>query len=83
MLLDLLDVTKIIGRTSYPILEPEAPYEREGVVNNVVFSNGHTVNGDEIIIYYGGADRVICGAKISMKKLVEYCVKSNNKKYLE
>ena len=83
LLLDLLDVTKIIGRTSYPILEPEAPYEREGVVNNVVFSNGHTVNGDEIIIYYGGADRVICGAKISMKKLVEYCVKSNNKKYLE
>jgi len=83
LLLDLLDVTKIIGRTSYPILEPETQFEREGVVNNVVFSNGHTVQGDTITIYYGGADKVICGAKISLKKLLDYCVRSDSKRYLE
>lgn len=83
MLLDLHDVTKIIGRTSYPILEPETQFEKEGVVNNVVFSNGHVVDGDEITIYYGGADKVICGAKISLTKLIDYCVRSDNKVYLK
>ncbi len=82
LLLDLVDVTKIIGRTLYPILEPETKFEKEGVVNNVVFSNGHVVNGDEATIYYGGADKVICGAKISLNKLIDYCVRSENKKYL-
>jgi len=83
LLLDLEDVTKIIGRTSYPILEPETVFEKEGVVSNVVFSNGHIINGDEVTIYYGGADKVICGATISLKKLIDYCVKSDNKVYLQ
>jgi predicted GH43/DUF377 family glycosyl hydrolase len=83
LLLDLQDVTKIVGRTSYPILEPETTFEKEGVVNNVVFSCGHTVNGDDIYIYYGGADKVICGAKININALVDYCIKSNKKIYLE
>jgi len=83
LLLDLSDVTKVIGRTSYPILEPETHFEKVGVVNNVVFSNGHVVKDDEITIYYGGADTVICGAKISLKKLLDYCVKSDNKIYLK
>lgn len=83
MLLDLQDVTKIIGRTSYPILEPETPFEKVGVVNNVVFSNGHIVDGDEITIYYGGADKVICGAKISLTELIDYCKRSDNKQYLK
>jgi len=82
LLLDLMDVTKVIGRTSYPILEPETVFERVGVVNNVVFSNGHIIKGDEIIIYYGGADTVICGAKVNLTKLLDYCVKSDNKTYL-
>ena len=40
LLLDLVDVTHVIARTPYPILEPETSYEREGVVNNVVFPCG-------------------------------------------
>lgn len=82
LLLDLIDLTKIIGRTSYPILEPETYFEKEGIVNNVVFSCGHIVRGDEVYIYYGGADKVICGAKINLRKLVDYCIKSNKKMYL-
>lgn len=83
LLLDLIDVTKIIGRTSFPILEPETFFEKEGVVNNVVFSNGHVVNGDEVTIYYGGADKVLCGATINLSKLIDYCVRSDNKIYLK
>jgi predicted GH43/DUF377 family glycosyl hydrolase len=36
----------------------------------VVFTNGHIVNGDEITIYYGASDEVICGAKFSVKEIL-------------
>jgi len=81
-LLDSNDLTRIIGRASYPILEPEVMYEREGVVPNVIFSNGHIVRDNTILIYYGGADKVICGAEINLDKLIDYCVRSENKQYL-
>lgn len=83
LLLDLKDITKVIGRTAYPILEPETEYERKGIVNNVVFSNGQVVKGDEIIIYYGAADKVLCGAKIKQAKLIDYILKSSHKQYLK
>jgi beta-1,2-mannobiose phosphorylase / 1,2-beta-oligomannan phosphorylase len=82
LLLDLKEVTKVIGRADYPILEPEAIYEKEGIVNNVVFSNGQVVKGDMVIIYYGGADKVLCGAEIDINKLVDYVLKSSKNKYL-
>lgn len=81
-LLDNQDLTHIIGRTSYPILEPEKIYEREGVVPNVVFSNGHIVRDNKIIMYYGGADKVICGAEIEIDRLIDYCIRSESKRFL-
>ncbi|MDP2585359.1 MAG: hypothetical protein Q8P29_00600 [Candidatus Levybacteria bacterium] len=82
LLLDINDPTKVISRTPYPILEPEAYFEKEGIVSNVVFPCGHIIKGDEIYIYYGGADKVVCGAKINIKELLDYLKKSNRKKYL-
>lgn len=69
-LLDLKDPTHVIARTIDPILEPVEPYEREGQVPHVVFSNGAIVRGDSLIIYYGGADTVIAAATISVKRLL-------------
>jgi len=40
LLADVRDPTKVIGRTDYPILEPETVYEKEGIVPNVVFPCG-------------------------------------------
>lgn len=83
VLLDLVDPTRTIARTLYPILEPELYFEKEGVVNNVVFPCGHIIKNGEIYLYYGGADRVVCGAKINMQELLDYLIRSNNKKFLE
>jgi len=83
LLLDLHDVTKVLGRTVYPVLEPEEIFERRGIVNNVVFPCGQVVKGDTIILYYGGADEVVCGATISIQKLLSYLKRSAGKKYLE
>ncbi len=76
MLLDLKDPSKKLY-VSPPILEPEEEYEKYGWVNHVVFtcgavprykdSNKVLDKSDKLIVYYGGADNVICvaGAKIS------------------
>jgi predicted GH43/DUF377 family glycosyl hydrolase len=61
LLLDLDDPKKVIARTREPILEPETQFERSGVVPNVVFPDGAVVHDGNLLVYYGGADRV-CGA---------------------
>ena len=66
LLLDLNDPSKVIARSEQPIMEPLKDYEQQGFFGNVVFTNGHTVNGDELTVYYGASDTVICGAQFSI-----------------
>lgn len=72
MLLDLQDPTRIIARLPHPIFEPEATYEREGHVPNVVFPAGNVVIGEELYVYYGGGDSVCAVATISLRRLVAH-----------
>ena len=68
-LLDLNDPTKVIYRSPEPIFVPEKDYEFYGWAPNVVFTNGvvpknkdsdQIINDtDELMMYYGGGDRVI------------------------
>ena len=77
VLLDLKDPTKIIGRTEDPLFEPEADYEKEGEVPNVVFPCGNVIIKDKIYIYYGGADRVIGVATIKINDLLNLLLNNN------
>jgi len=70
-LLDLEDPTKVIGRLPYPILEPERKYELQGDVPNVVFPEGTALFDYELLVYYGGADKVIAMAKVNINELLE------------
>jgi predicted GH43/DUF377 family glycosyl hydrolase len=71
ILLDLKDPTKVISRSDEPIIEPLTPYEREGVVRNVVFSCGVVLLGNKFFLYYGGADKVVGVATINKEKLLK------------
>ncbi len=71
LLFDLQDPSKVIARSEEPIMEPIMDYEKTGFFGNVVFTNGHIVNGDTITIYYGASDEVICGATFSIKQILE------------
>ncbi|GIW62758.1 MAG: hypothetical protein KatS3mg090_0584 [Patescibacteria group bacterium] len=71
VLADLNNPEKIIGRTFYPLLEPELSWEREGIVNNVVFPCGSVVLDDKVYIFYGGADKVVGAAYISLDRLLD------------
>ncbi|MGZ4594837.1 MAG: glycoside hydrolase family 130 protein [Actinomycetes bacterium] len=64
MLLDADDPTKILARTSKPILSPETDDERNGTVPNVVFPTAiEEVDGTRYV-FYGMAD-----AKIGVARL--------------
>jgi beta-1,2-mannobiose phosphorylase / 1,2-beta-oligomannan phosphorylase len=78
VLLDLNDPSKVLARSIKPILEPDAPYELTGFFGNVVFTNGHLVNGNEITMYYGASDEVICGAKLSIEKILSALLINTN-----
>jgi predicted GH43/DUF377 family glycosyl hydrolase len=70
-LLNFNDPLRVIGRTHIPILEPETDYEKNGVVNNAVFSCGAVVIENKLFFYYGAADKVIAVATIALSKLVD------------
>ena len=71
MLFDLNDPSRVLARSQEPIMEPITNYERKGFFGNVVFTNGHIVNGDTITIYYGASDEVICGATFSIEVIID------------
>jgi beta-1,2-mannobiose phosphorylase / 1,2-beta-oligomannan phosphorylase len=71
VLLDGNDPTRILYRIHDAMLEPTAPYEKQGVVPNVVFPCGAVTIKDKLFVYYGGADRVVGVATIGMKDLTE------------
>lgn len=72
ILLDLEDPSKVLARSKHPLLVPEADYELNGFFGEVVFTNGHLVNGDEITLYYGASDEVICGATLSVEAILTH-----------
>lgn len=71
MLLDGDDPTTVIARLPYPLLEPNARYENEGFKPGVIYNCGAVVLGDRLLVYYGGADAVVCGAEISLESLLQ------------
>ena len=63
-----------INRGDEWIFAPEAPYERQGDVQDVVFPCGYTIakDGDTINLYYGAADSCIALAQGSIKSLLNW-----------
>lgn len=58
---------------------PEAPYERSGDVNDVVFPCGQTIgaDGDTINLYYGAADSCMAMATGSIQALLAWLEKNS------
>ena len=71
-LLDLDDPTRVLRRSDRWVFGPEASYEREGDVDGVVFPCGWIAQGDEIKLYYGGADTCVALATGNLSDLLEF-----------
>lgn len=77
LLLDLNNPSQVIARSESPIMEPTEEYELKGFFGNVVFTNGHVVNGKIIRLYYGASDEVICGAELSIDEILNSLLKKS------
>lgn len=72
VLLDLDDPSRVVARTSEPVLSPEREYERIGDVNDVVFPGGAVVIDGILHVYYGAADTVIGHASAPLSDVLLY-----------
>lgn len=70
---------KVLHRGPEPILRSEKLYEKKGPVPNVVFPQGLAVKkgsdkskGDDLLIYYGGADKCVGVGTVNINELVRY-----------
>lgn len=70
-LLDLHEPWIVRKQCELPILFPLLPYEKEGFVPNVVFTNGIVAKPDgTILIYYGACDEFTCLAQTHTSSLL-------------
>ena len=70
-LLDKNDPSKVIGRTTNPILSA-ADEDREGYVPNVVYTCGAIRAGDDLFLPYGVADSSVCFAFVAIKDILSH-----------
>jgi predicted GH43/DUF377 family glycosyl hydrolase len=74
-LLDCDNPRRVIARLPEPILEPERDYEKRGDVPNVVFPEGVLVDHNRLMVFYGGADKVIGLAVADLNELLHELMK--------
>ena len=72
MLLDLKDPAKVLYRSIKPVIEPTEKYEYEGHKGGVIYSCGAAVVGNELYVYYGGADTVVCVATALLDQFLDH-----------
>src|SRR3989344_942577 len=80
VLLDKNDPALVISRTTDPIFEPREPYEKLGIVNNVVFTCGMALQDDLLYIYYGAADSVVGVATVELNIILKALTRDIKKK---
>jgi len=69
-LVDIDDPCKVLAHLKKPLFEPTEPYEKVGMVNNVVFPSGTALFDDELYVYYGAADLCLAVASMSITALL-------------
>jgi predicted GH43/DUF377 family glycosyl hydrolase len=77
MLLDLKNPSKIIARSTKPILEPEGQFENGGIKPGIVYACGAVVVDGMLQVYYGGADNFVCMAAVPLAEFMDHLVKGD------
>ncbi len=70
LLLDLKDPQKVLYRAQSPILEPDEWYENDWKPG-IIYASGAVLKNDTLFVYYGGGDKYIGVASISLSTLIK------------
>lgn len=74
MILDHDNPDRVLYRSSTPIISPQTWYENESVIPGakagVTYPCGAVVKDGELIVYYGGADVVVCAASCELDEML-------------
>ncbi len=74
VLFDCEEPSRVLRRSTTPILYPETAYETSGFFPNVIFTNGQVVEKDgRVLLYYGASDETVCLAETTVDELLERC----------
>ena len=76
-ILDRAQPDRVLYRTQPYLLAPNAPYELQGDVPNVVFPCAALHDGDRVAVYYGAADTVVGLSFGYIREIVDF-IKQNN-----
>jgi beta-1,2-mannobiose phosphorylase / 1,2-beta-oligomannan phosphorylase len=71
ILLDADDPAKVLRWTAVPFMRPEAEFEMNGFVPNVVFPTGVVEDGETVLVYYGAADAATAVAVFDRQELLD------------
>ena len=71
MLLDHNNPTKVLYRSNNPIISPDETYENDGFKAGVVYPCGAIIKDNTLMVYYGGADTVVCAAQANLDTFLE------------
>jgi predicted GH43/DUF377 family glycosyl hydrolase len=71
VLLDPDDPSRVLRRSPQPFFIPEADFEVQGFVPNVVFPTGVVKDGENLLVYYGAADAITAVAEFSLREVLD------------
>jgi predicted GH43/DUF377 family glycosyl hydrolase len=69
ILLDKNDPTKVLYRSTEPILEPDEWYENDWKPG-IIYASGTAVMGENLYVYYGGGDKHVGVASVNLKDFI-------------
>jgi beta-1,2-mannobiose phosphorylase / 1,2-beta-oligomannan phosphorylase len=70
LLLDLEDPARVIGRSTNALLIPEAQYDLQGFVPDVLFPTGIVQRNDVVALFYGAADTFTAVVELSCAEIL-------------
>ncbi|MCO8122320.1 glycoside hydrolase family 130 protein [Stieleria sp. TO1_6] len=71
VLLDRDDPSRVLARSSEPIMQPTIDYETSGFVPNVIFPTAMLDFGDDLHVFYGAADTCAAVTRFSKRSVLD------------
>lgn len=77
LLLDLADPTKVLYRSSQPILSPDTWYENDWKPG-IIYVSGAVILGRQLIVYYGGGDKYVAAATAELDDFINKLMRGDH-----